>query len=140
MLPYFIVVLSNPENGDRGLCKLSAANKDEAAKFALESSPGCVVDSVKFARGGFRPGAGRVSRKWGGDVKTKVFRLPDKFGDNAQQIIDSLMALKETIDEWEDLVNDSAARSATGKPSERYKYVADLCEQLRTDLEGLPDF
>lgn len=140
MLPYFIVVISNPENGDRGVSKISALDKEQAALFVLESHPGWQLDSVKFARGGFRLGAGRVSKKWGGNVKTKVFRLPDKFGDNAEQIINALLDIKETIKEWEELVADSAARSATGKPSERYKYVSDLCQQLRTDLSELPDF
>lgn len=138
MSSYFIVILSNPETGERGLSKLFASTKDEAVKSALESNPGWQIDLVKYTRGGSRPGAGRVS-KWGDGVVTDRYRLPKNFGDNAEKVIDSIEGVRAILESWESKVNQSISSSASGHPSERYKYVAQLCSELRSELASLPD-
>lgn len=138
MLSYFIVILSNSETGDRTLCKLSAFTKDEAAALAVESCPGWQVDLVKYTRGGSRPGAGRIS-KWGDGVTTDRYRLPKNFGDNAEKVIDSIEGVRAILESWESKVHQSMLASASGQPSERYKYVAQLCSELRSELSSLPD-
>ena len=138
MLSYFIVILSNPETGDRVLCKLSASSKEEAAERALESNSSWQVDLVKYTRGGSRPGAGRVS-KWGDGVVTERYRLPKNLGDNAEKIVDSIEGVCAILESWESKVQQSISASASGQPSERYKYVAQLCSELRSELSSLPD-
>ncbi|MBW4569670.1 MAG: hypothetical protein KME31_17075 [Tolypothrix carrinoi HA7290-LM1] len=44
-------------------------------------------------------------------------------------------AIKETLKEWEVKVQESCSRSG-GKPSERYRYVSQMLQDLQSELNG----
>lgn len=133
----FVVTLFNPETMDRQVGILAADSENAAALAAIDSHPGWEVEQVKYSRGGARPGAGRVS-KWGDKVETHRYRLPKPFGDNAEKIMDSLEVLQAIVEGWESRASQSAASTASGQPAERYKYVAQMCAELRFELSSLP--
>lgn len=137
MLSKFVVIIRNSQNDDRQLGIVAAESREEAAQSVLDSNPGWEIELVKFNRGGARPGAGRVS-KWGDNVETHRYRLPRSFGDNAEKIIDSLEMINAVVESWESRVTQSAASTASGQPAERYKYVAQMCAELRRELSSLP--
>ncbi len=134
----FIVTLFDPETDNRQVGVLTATSPEEAGEEAVSFNPGWRVEKVKHSRGGARPGAGRVS-KWGDGVTTHRYRLPKTFGDNAEQIMDSIEVLQGIIESWEERTKQSAAASAGAQPSERYKYVAQMCAELKAELANLPE-
>lgn len=134
----FIVTLVNPENSDRQVGVITAESSEEAAQEAILCNPGWEIEKVKYSKGGARAGSGRVS-KWGDKVETHRYRLPKSFGDNAEKIMDSLEVLQGIVESWESRAEQSAAVSAGGQPSERYKYVAQMCAELKAELKSLPE-
>lgn len=137
----YLVGLKDIRTGDQTLWKGKAESKEEAEKLALEGARSFggdwIAREVKHTHGGSR-GGGRIS-KWGEGVKTERFRLPENFGRSAQEIMQALDDLRETLEQWEEAVEQSTKKSSSGKPSERYKYVAEICKQIRNDLNNIPD-
>jgi hypothetical protein len=85
---------------------------------------------VKHSHGGKRSGAGKVG-KWGDGVVTKPYRLPIPVGDRIEDIVGELEMVNHILESWQSKVEESKSKSAGGQPSERYKYVAQLVNDLR---------
>ncbi len=120
------------------LVQLEHDSLEDASSSAVESNPGWEVVTVKHTHGGKRSGAGRVS-KWGDGVKTQVYRLPPSLGDKAEDIISELEMVNHILDSWQSKVDESKGKSASGQPSERYKYVAQLVADLRQAMQVTSD-
>ncbi|MBP5977993.1 hypothetical protein HW132_36185 [Brasilonema sp. CT11] len=130
----YLIEVRDIETEDTALLQIAADSPEEALEFV---DPCWEVLKVRKPWGGKRDGAGRVS-KWGDRVETHRYRLPKPLGDNAEEIVGSIDALKTVLEVWENKVNDSKARSG-GKAAERYKYVEQMTEELRKCLEDLPE-
>lgn len=94
--------------------------------------------SHKKKRGGYRPGAGGQ----GGSpsryqTKTKVVRVPEKIADLIPDLIDSLEGLQNTVDFYSEQVQQSSLNSSNGQPSDRYKKVQQLIQQLEQDMKSV---
>jgi hypothetical protein len=113
-----------------------AAESQEDAVAEVDTSQWEVL-RVRRPWGGRRDGAGRVSR-WGDGVKTERYRLPVPLGNNAEELVSSIEALKTVLEVWESKVQESKDRSG-GKSSERYKYIEQMTQELRACLKDLPD-
>jgi hypothetical protein len=130
----YLIEVKQTQSDDTALLQITADTVESAVK-AVE--PSWEVLRVRKPWGGRRDGAGRVS-VWGKGVETHRYRLPVPFGSNAEEIVGSLEALKTVLEVWEAKVQDSKNRT-NGKPSERYKYVEQMANELRQCLKDLPD-
>ncbi|BAY95457.1 MULTISPECIES: hypothetical protein [unclassified Tolypothrix] len=130
----YLVELKHSTSGDMKLVQLEQDTLEDAHSHALEANPGYEVVKVKHTHGGKRNGAGRTS-KWGDGVKTKNCRVPITFGDNAEEIVSELEMINHILDSWQSKVDESKAKSASGQPSERYKYVAQLVADLKQAMK-----
>ena len=120
--------------GDMALMQLHADSLDEASQQAIEAHLGYEVVKVKYTHGGKRSGAGRVS-KWGDGVKTQTYRLPPSFGEKAEDVVSELEMVGHILDSWQGKVDESKGKSASGQPSERYKYVDQLLKDLKQAMQ-----
>lgn len=130
----YLIELNNPTTGDMALLQLYADSVDEARESARESYPEHEIMRVKHTHGGKRSGAGRVG-KWGDGVVTKVYRLPPSLGKKVEDVVGELEMINHILDSWQGKVDESKGKSASGQPSERYKYVAQLVADLRTAMK-----
>lgn len=128
----YLVELKHPTSGDMLLVQLEGETSREVYECAVEANPGWEVVKIKSPHGGKRSGAGRVS-KW--NEKTKVYRLPPSVGDKVEEIVGELDMVNGILESWESKVNESKSKSASGVPSERYKHVAQLVNDLRTAMK-----
>ncbi|QSJ16676.1 hypothetical protein JYQ62_34160 [Nostoc sp. UHCC 0702] len=130
----YLIELNNPTTGDMALLQLHAGSLDDAHRQARENYPDHEIIRVKYSHGGKRSGAGRVG-KWGDGVVTKVYRLPPSLGDKAEEIVGELEMVNHILDSWQSKVDESKSKSASGQPSERYKYVAQLVNDIRQAMK-----
>lgn len=130
----YLVELKHSTSGDMMLVQLESDSLENACDNAVKANPDYEVVKVKHTHGGKRNGAGRTS-KWGDGVKTKNCRLPITFGDKAEDIVTELEMVNHILDSWQSKVDESRAKSASGQPSERYKYVAQLVADLKQAMK-----
>ena len=133
----YLLFLENV-SGETLLLRTFAESSENAIENATAHNPGWIPIKCKLSHGGSRPGAGRIS-KWGEGVETHRYRLPKTFGDKASEIMDTLEGIHAILETWESKISESASRSASGQPAERYKYVSQLCSELRNELQSLPE-
>ena len=130
----YLVELKDSTTGDMALMQLHASSLDDARQQAVEANPGYEVVKVKHTHGGKRSGAGRVS-KWGDGIKTQTYRLPPTLGEKAEDVVSELEMVNHILDSWQDKVDESKSKSASGQPSERYKYVDQLIKDLKQAMQ-----
>jgi hypothetical protein len=131
----YLIEVRDIKTDETALLQIAADSPDEAmAEVDLNQWE---VLRVRKPWGGRRDGAGRVS-KWGDGVKTERYRLPIPLGSNAEEVVSSIESLKTVLEIWEAKVTESKNRSG-GKPSERYRYVEQMAQELRTSLKDLPE-
>lgn len=131
----YLIEVKDIHSDETALLQIAAHTPDSAVAEVDMSL--WEVLRVRKPWGGRREGAGRVSR-WGDGVKTERYRLPIPLGSNAEEIVGSLEALKTVLEIWETKVTESKNRSG-GKPAERYKYVEQMCGELKEAIKDLPE-
>lgn len=132
----FLIQVKEIDTDDTALLQLKAEDKDSA--IAQIDSSKYEIIKVLPKRGGKREGAGRVS-KWGDGVKTDRYRLPVPLGENIDEAVDSVEAMRKICEFWRDKLTESQARSG-GKTNERFKHVESMLKELESCLESIPQW
>ncbi|ARV62737.1 hypothetical protein BZZ01_32505 [Nostocales cyanobacterium HT-58-2] len=134
----YLIELKDSVTDDMALLQLEADSPDAAKAHAKTHYPECEVMRIKHTHGGARTGAGRKS-PWGEDVVTERRRLPQKYALKAEDVISELEMVNGILECWQDKVAESMSKSANGLPSERYKYVAQLINDLKQAMQITSD-
>lgn len=88
--------------------------------------------------GGKREGSGKES-PWGRNTVTTRRRLPIFYAENAEDIIEAIEMMQNTIEQWEEEINQSKERSTKGG-SERYKKAESLLNEMKQAMKGIPKY
>ena len=138
-MPNYLAILTRePISEEYKLCDVSAKTQQDAIDHLIASNPGWTVTHIGSIHEGSRPESG-CPDKLGEGVGTQCYRLPIKFGERALDVVNTIEGLRAIINRWQNRVGLSSGRSATGEPAERYKYVAQLIDELKAELSNLPD-
>ena len=131
----FLVTYFDQIANDSDSFRVEAESKEDAERYVYENYrlPRYRILKISHTHGGARAGSGGVS-KWGDGVRTKVVRLPQPIAEGIRDILGDLEQVDGLLESWQARVDESRGRSATGEPAERYKYVAQLLDDLRAAM------
>jgi hypothetical protein len=133
-MPNYLAVLTRePTSEESKLYRIFANNQRDAIEHLIASNPGWTVTHIGHIHEVSIPESACPS-EWGDDVPIEQYTLPVKFSESALDVVNTIEGLRAIIDRWQNRVELSCSRSATGEPSERYKYVAQLIRELKSEL------
>ncbi|MBV9386551.1 MAG: hypothetical protein JOZ78_09005 [Chroococcidiopsidaceae cyanobacterium CP_BM_ER_R8_30] len=139
MPSYLAVLTQDPISEEYKLCNVFANTQQDAIEHLIASNPDWTVTHIGHIHEGSRPESDYPSNS-GEGVRTECYELPVKSGERELDVVNLIERFRTIINRWQNKIELSSSRSATGEPSERYKYVAQLIGELNSELSNLPDF